>query len=89
MNTIEDLKSKIEILFDECKANALCQVDTVQRAGADIVGDYRNTGGTWEIPKAFVCAYAEQMKWLYSKPQESREDKARIKNYYFMMGTWK
>lgn len=88
MNTIDDLKAKVEILFENCKADAMRQIDLIQRAGADIVGDHFGEGETWRIPKDFMVAYAEQMKGIFARPQHmvTRRDAARIQNYYNMMG---
>lgn len=75
----------VDSLMDEVKKLALEKLKSLQLSGVDIVTDHIQNNLNYHIPKSFICAFADEMKRQYSKPNPTAKDKKRIKNYYTMM----
>lgn len=88
---IADLKDKVGKFMDDAKKLALANIDKLQDAGADIAGDHlkvTETNGPWLVPRDFVAAFADDMKYQfggYTKSPADRTRNKRIKNYWRLM----
>lgn len=78
-----DLEQKINELMDDIKKLALERLKRL--SSVDIVGDHLQNNCNYAIPKDFICAFADEMKSQYSRPNPKAKDKKRIKNYSIMM----
>ena len=81
----EDLKVKVEELFDAAKKDATEKLDTLQRSGAGVLDDHEKNGMSYQTPKDFMVAYSFEIARSYQPASDSNKHKRLIDNYRAMM----
>lgn len=84
---LRDLKSKVRSFMRAAEKMAMEKIDRIQAAGVDIAADHINGAGPYEIPRDFIAAFSDEIKYQYGMLSKHmpQSQKRRIKNYSLMM----
>lgn len=83
----KELRANVRGFMRDAEKFALEKIDRLQLAGVDIIGDHMKADGPFQVPREFIAAFAEEMKYQYGwiMKHDPASRKRRIKNYYLMM----
>ncbi len=82
--TEENPRAKVFDILQDIQSLALAKLASLQRSGVDIVGDHEANGCNYVTPKAFIVAFADEIKRQYA-PLQRKGLAANIRNYFRMM----
>lgn len=80
-----ELKKHIKEIMKDATRMAVERVDKLELVGVDVVGDHMKAAGQYTIPKDFIVAFADELKFQYGHPYPTRAAKQRIKRYALNM----
>ena len=82
-----DLEARVRELMTYVIEHAMKKLDNLIGSGSGILQDHINAPGPFKTPRDFVVAYCDDLKWQHSPiaPNQTREWKKRVKNYYLLM----
>lgn len=74
-----DLKRKAKAMLKDIVANLDRAINKLEQAG--VLDDHDRLGQNWIVPKNFVYAFLRSEAEQYNQFPDSRESRARIRNY--------
>ena len=84
-----DLWNKVNELMIDAHREAMDKLETLILSGSGIVDDHANNGNNWITPREYVIAFARDLERQHAPRPDyasAKGHKARVKNYYELMG---
>lgn len=80
-----DLEKKVRELMRRAERVAIGKVKTLAIAGSGILEEHEANNLNYKAAMEFMAAFADEMKNQHLSSKVSRDEMARIRNYYVLM----